>query len=155
VVVTARDCANAVTTHIADVALRHMLAVRQGQPPPKVEETTPVKPEVARKLAGRYRCGNRTIDLRERSGKLWGWPGRGGFGTELRASGDALIVDGLLDFGTKIVPQGDKLRIGKDLFERVAVPRPEPPPARWAGLIGEYGWDHNTLYILEKDGRLH
>ena len=23
------------------------------------------------------------------------------------------------------------------------------------GLIGEYGWDHNTLYILEKDGKLH
>jgi len=30
---------------------------------------------------------------------------------------------------------------------------PEPPPPRWMGLIGEYGWDHNTLYILERDGR--
>ena len=28
-------------------------------------------------------------------------------------------------------------------------------PARWDGLIGEYGWDHDVLYILEKDGRLH
>jgi len=24
-----------------------------------------------------------------------------------------------------------------------------------AGLIGEYGWDHNTLYILEREGKLH
>ena len=32
---------------------------------------------------------------------------------------------------------------------------PPPPPARWTGLIGEYGWDHNVLYILERDGRLH
>lgn len=31
---------------------------------------------------------------------------------------------------------------------------PAPPPARWEGLIGEYGWDHNVLYILERDGRL-
>src|SRR5205823_6067739 len=23
------------------------------------------------------------------------------------------------------------------------------------GLIGEYGWDHNTLYILERDGKLY
>ena len=28
-------------------------------------------------------------------------------------------------------------------------------PERWEGLIGEYGWDHDVLYILEQDGRLH
>jgi D-alanyl-D-alanine dipeptidase len=28
-------------------------------------------------------------------------------------------------------------------------------PERWAGLIGEYGWDHDILYVLEKDGKLH
>ena len=22
-------------------------------------------------------------------------------------------------------------------------------------MIGEYGWDHDVLYILEKDGKLH
>ena len=27
-------------------------------------------------------------------------------------------------------------------------------PERFRGLIGEYGWDHNTLYILERDGKL-
>ncbi len=33
-----------------------------------------------------------------------------------------------------------------------------PPPApseSWQGLIGEYGWDHDVLYILEKQGKLH
>ena len=33
--------------------------------------------------------------------------------------------------------------------------RPPAAAARWRGLIGEYGWDYNTLYILERDGRLH
>src|SRR5262249_32449660 len=37
---------------------------------------------------------------------------------------------------------------------RVAVDRPRPAPARWLGLIGEYGWDHDTLYILEREGQL-
>ena len=26
---------------------------------------------------------------------------------------------------------------------------------RWDDLIGEYGWDHDVLYILEKNGKLH
>ena len=33
--------------------------------------------------------------------------------------------------------------------------KPGEPPARWNDLIGEYGWDHDVLYILEKDGKLH
>jgi len=34
-------------------------------------------------------------------------------------------------------------------------PRPLPAPARWRGLIGEYGPDDDILIILEKDGRLN
>src|SRR3989441_4837754 len=32
--------------------------------------------------------------------------------------------------------------------------KPLPAPARWRGLIGEYGPDSDILIILEKDGRL-
>ena len=32
--------------------------------------------------------------------------------------------------------------------------KPLPAPARWLGLIGEYGPDNDILYILEKDERL-
>ena len=32
--------------------------------------------------------------------------------------------------------------------------KPSPAPARWLGLIGEYGPDDDVLIILEKDGRL-
>src|SRR5580765_1737644 len=31
---------------------------------------------------------------------------------------------------------------------------PKPAPARWRGLIGEYGTDDDTLIILESDGKL-
>lgn len=33
-------------------------------------------------------------------------------------------------------------------------PIPRPAPARWLGLIGEYGPDDNVLIILEQDGKL-
>lgn len=36
----------------------------------------------------------------------------------------------------------------------VATTRPKRAPARWLGLIGEYGPDDDILIILEKDGKL-
>jgi CubicO group peptidase (beta-lactamase class C family)/D-alanyl-D-alanine dipeptidase len=155
VVITSKDVANVVTTHIADEALKLMLAAKQGKPLPRIETTTAVDSERAAKLAGRYRSGDKFIDLIARGGKLRHLPGRGGFRAELRAIGSDLIVDDILDHGLKITPAGDKLKIGKDVYERAPVARPEPCPERWHGLIGEYGWDHNTLNILEKDGKLH
>jgi D-alanyl-D-alanine dipeptidase len=36
----------------------------------------------------------------------------------------------------------------------LAQAKPLPPPARWLGLIGEYGPDDDVVIILEKDGKL-
>jgi CubicO group peptidase (beta-lactamase class C family)/D-alanyl-D-alanine dipeptidase len=155
VVVVACDCANAVSERIADVALRHMLAVRRNQQPPKVETTAPLDADRARRLAGRYATGEKVVDLTESGGRLFMQPRRGGFRTELRAAGNDLMIDDRLQFGPRLTRAGDALSLGKDIYRRVAIPKPAPPPARWLGLIGEYGWDHNTLYILEKDGKLH
>lgn len=155
VVIASRDVANAVTTHIADVALRQMLAVRAGKVLPKIEESAPLKPEIARRWAGRYRAGDRILELEERSGRLWALPQSGGFRAELRAQGDNLIVDDIVAYGQQVLPEGDKLRIGKNIYEPIPADKPKPPPARWSSLIGEYGWDHDILYILEKEGKLY
>src|SRR5262249_50309896 len=32
-----------------------------------------------------------------------------------------------------------------------SAPKPEAPPERWIGLIGEYGPDNRIIYILERD----
>jgi serine beta-lactamase-like protein LACTB len=155
VVIASKDGAFGVTTHIADVALRHVLAVREGKGLPTIEETRSIKPEPARQLAGRYRSGDRGMELLERSGKLWALPLRGGFRTELRALGDSLVADDPLAYGPKLTVNGDRLKIGDRTYERVTTSKPSPVTAKWAGLIGEYGWDYNTLYILEKDGQLY
>ncbi len=155
VVIASRDGANAVTRHIAEVALRQMLAQRQGKPLPAITETTAIPPGRARRLAGRYQGGGQALDLIESAGKLFLQPGRGGFRMELRARGDDLIADGPLAHGQTLKVKGEKLVLGSKEYARVEDQKPKPLPAGWAGLVGEYGWDHNTLYILEKDGKLH
>jgi CubicO group peptidase (beta-lactamase class C family)/D-alanyl-D-alanine dipeptidase len=155
VVITSRDVANAVTTHIADVALRQMLAVRRHEPLPKIEETSPLKPDIARRLAGRYRADDKVLDLEERSGRLWGLPQSGGFRAELRSLDNSLIVDDIVAYGQRVTTEGNQLTVGKTVYQRIPTNKPTPPPARWLGLIGEYGWDHDVLYILEKDGKLY
>ena len=40
------------------------------------------------------------------------------------------------------------------IVQSSAISKPAPTPARWRGLIGEYGPDDNILIILEKDGEL-
>jgi CubicO group peptidase (beta-lactamase class C family) len=154
VVVTTKDAANAVTTRIANAALNAMLAVRQGKPIPQPEITSPLDPAIARQIAGRYVSGDKGFDLTETAGKLSLLSIDGGFPAELRVSGDSLIVDGKLDYGSKIIRRGDQIVIGSTPYQRVVLPKPQPPPDKWKGLIGEYGWDHDILYIFEKDGRL-
>src|SRR6185437_13818589 len=155
VVVASRDVANGVTNHIAEVALKQMLAAKEGKPLPAIEETKSIPIDKTRKLAGRYKSGTKEFVLLERDGHLWVLPGRGGYRQELRALGDDLIVDDRMAYGPKFTRDGEKLRFGKDTYERVPATKPQPCPDKWRGLLGEYGWDHNTLVILERDGKLN
>ena len=137
-------------------ALQQMLAVKQGKPLPTIEETAPLKPEDARKLAGPLQ--GRRQDHRPDRTQTAGCSSarRGRLPRRAAALGDDLMVDDRLGFGPKFEArrrqaEGRRRRLrasGRRRSRRAA-------PAKWAGLIGEYGWDHNTLFILEKDGKLH
>lgn len=156
-VVTSRDCANIVTNRIADGALRLILAAKAGEGLPEIVTTEPIEPKVARELAGRYVHDDRTFDLIERNGILYYDDAKAGMPpVRLRALGEELIVDDRLDFGTRLVPHADGtlVRAG-DVYTRIEIPKPAPPPERWEGLIGEYGDDHIVLCILEKEGGLY
>jgi len=155
IVCASKDVANAVTTRIANTALKHMLAAKAGKPLPKLENSTPLDPMVAKELAGRYRSGDKTAEFYERDGKLYIFPHRGGMRVEVRQMSDGLIADDAHGFGLKIERDGKKLKLGKDTYEPIATEKPAPLPAKWAGLIGEYGRDFNVLYIHERNGVLH
>lgn len=157
VTVTTMDSSNAVVNAVARQALEAMLALRTGKSLPTFAATKPVPIELARKLAGRYGEGQDAVDLEEREGTLVMLLVGGGFETQLRMSGDALVADSRLDvdLNTKIVPVEGGIRIGDKTLNKVNVGQPSPPPQDFSELIGEYGWDHDILYVLEKDGKLN
>ena len=151
---TTVDAGMAVPSRVANAALRLMLAAKEGRPLPPVEVTAAVPPPDAARLAGRWRGRSLGLDLDVRDGVLWMQPVSGGYVTPLRALGDTLVVDGRVAYGERIqrgpgylVYEGDTLRPSPD-------PEPQPPPSRYHDLVGEYGWDHDVLYVLERDGRL-
>ncbi len=160
-VVSAVDGTNAFTSRVADAALELMLAAKAGKPLPEapLRGTDPIDPALARQLEGVYGTGDAALELDERNGRLYVTPSRGGSTAEVRTLGDTLIVDDRLAFGTRFLQDGiDLVVLGDPLQRRVRQPlrgRPAHPPAHWNGLIGEYGWDHNVLYVLEREGRLH
>jgi CubicO group peptidase (beta-lactamase class C family)/D-alanyl-D-alanine dipeptidase len=157
---TTVDAANAVTERIADVALGLMLAAKEHREPPAIETTSPVGAAVMARLAGRWRGTARAVDISVRDGALWMQPVTGGFPSTLRARGDTLVADGRLAYGDRLFPARDAtgrrvlLTTGDTLYESPN-PIPQPPPSEWLALIGEYGWDHDVLYILEREGKLY
>ena len=154
VAVATLDSSNAVTDHIATEALRLMLAARAHQPVPKIDLTRSIDPALARREAGRYGSGGDAVDLKEHEGHLLIGRAAGGFEVELGSLGDKLVVDDRLSYGEPVDVFDHAIQMGSKRLERVESPHPASPPEDWKDLIGEYGWDYDTLYILEKDGHL-
>jgi CubicO group peptidase (beta-lactamase class C family)/D-alanyl-D-alanine dipeptidase len=152
-VVATKDSVNAVTDRIARFALKAMLAVRNNKPIPQPEITAPLDADTSQ-LEGRYVKGDAVIELVARNGVLMMIDSRAGEVVRVRSLGGALIVDDRLSYGTRIIPKENAIAVDGETFNRVRIDKPAPAPDRWLGLVGEYGWDHNILYIFEKDGKL-
>ena len=72
----------------------------------------------------------------------------------MKRLGDGLVSDDAYGPGLALKADGQTVTLGSDVFTRAAAPVPAALPDKWKGLVGEYGWDHNTLYILEEEGKL-
>lgn len=154
VAATTADVANAVLRRISLYAFDLMLALRSGSPLPEPEKTRPVEPLLAKKLDGKFATKNMLIELEEVDGRLYLWSGTQR--NEVRLQQDTLIVDDRLAFGPKIYVRDENLiTIEKQWYRRFPDRRPPQIKEELRGLIGEYGWDHNTLYILENRTRLY
>ena len=148
------ELANSVIERIGAFALRSMRAERAQASLPVAVTTQPVSPEQVRQLRGHFFFERRRFELRERQGTLNLIPA-GGVPTALRAAGANLVVDDVREFGNSFTPlSAGSIAWGEQLFVKDPPPLPEPVPPRWRDLIGEYGWDHNTLYLYEDLGRL-
>ena len=153
----AKDGMNALTDRIADEALRLMLAARAGRPLPALDTTALPSRALAASLAGTYVRGNVTVDVVARDSTIVLRSTALDHQQGLRRwRGDTLLSDDGMSYGTRVWRRGGALVVDGVSYVRRAPERrlPPAPPAAWRGLVGEYGWDHNVLYILEKGGRL-
>jgi CubicO group peptidase (beta-lactamase class C family)/D-alanyl-D-alanine dipeptidase len=155
VVIATKDVSNAVTDRIGEEALRLVLAHRGGKPMTAPPVTSPIPPELGRRLVGRYGTGDDAFDLDFLNGHLTMMKVAGGAQLELRKLGEDLIVDGTMSYGARVTPVEGGLRVDSKLLPKVPQMKPVDVPASWKGLIGEYGWDHDILYVFEKEGRLN
>lgn len=149
------DAANEVANRINNYAFKLMLAKKEGKVLPEFDQPgSPIPTEVIRKIEGTYVNLKRTVELKEQNGKLFLYSGS--IRAELKSIGDTLITDDPLGYGVKIVPQENGgIIYQSESLSRLTLDQPTSIPKHWNGLIGEYGWDHNTLYILEKYGKLY
>jgi CubicO group peptidase (beta-lactamase class C family)/D-alanyl-D-alanine dipeptidase len=152
--VTSLDGANGVVRRLTDYALRLLLARKNGTELPSYERSKPLSTKLARELSGLYKSDDESLRLTERNGKLY--LRRGSRRREIRQLNGRLVPDDVHGFGPIWdASSSDALVIAGTRFTRVPDSIPDEIPARWRGLIGEYGWDHNTLYILEDQGKLY
>src|SRR5687767_13890458 len=138
-------------------ALVAMLSVKKGMPFPELPRSEPVPLAVARTVEGRYTNQTRGFELMRNGTNLtFLWQG-GGFPQTIRQYRGDLASDGPIGFGMQLLrqPNSDSISIGGTEYRRAPVGKPNPLPERWRPLLGEYGWDHDILYILEKNGKLH
>jgi CubicO group peptidase (beta-lactamase class C family)/D-alanyl-D-alanine dipeptidase len=161
-IVTTLDCTNPVMAHIGQEALRAMMRVRDKRPEPELILPAAVTEADAKKWDGVFEAENtrRRIELRKRGPRLLA--SLANIETDVKMAGTQLLIDGPLAYGAFFTPRGDDAfefesrtyrRVPKEVVE--ARPAADAYPSRWNGLIGEYGWDHDVLYILEREGKLH
>lgn len=155
VVMSSRDVSNGFTKQVADTALNTMLAVKQGKAPPALSNSEPVERSFAKKVTGLYCHDSGNLELEEQLGKLYIWPPHNGTRLEIRKLGKKLIVDDAMSTRQDIKITEKKVVFRGKEYVRKELTKPSACPKKWQGLIGEYGWDHNTLYILEKDNQLY
>ncbi|MBL8751213.1 MAG: serine hydrolase [Planctomycetes bacterium] len=154
-VVCAKDFSNAVAEAIAERALSVALAARRGETLPPPEFPAAVGASDARRLAGRWICGDNWVELYERDGELLYDPNIGVRTRLRRAANGELVSDDPLSLGRRSLRELPDGRMHDGVVDYVRDQQvPDAPPAELLPLLGEYGFDHDVLIVYEDHGRL-
>jgi CubicO group peptidase (beta-lactamase class C family)/D-alanyl-D-alanine dipeptidase len=154
VVIASRDCANGSARFLADTALRLLLARQEGKPLLEIKPSAPIPPEQGLPAEGRYANGDKHLDLFHQADHLYIQPPEGAR-SELRKTPSGWITDDAVSPRIPVEFKDAVFTIKGTAFQREPERIPTEAPDLWRPLIGEYGWDHNVLYILEREGKLH
>lgn len=156
VIVASKDAVNSLLERIANRVVRSILAAKASLPPPADDPVKAVTTGTAREFAGKYGRWP-THELFEMGGRLYHLGPDSEVINEVFVQGNGFVSRSPIDGGVRFTCDGKSIPAGKsEAFARQPDVRTAPPdpPVAARGLIGEYGWDHNTLFVFEKDGRL-
>ena len=149
------DVTNTITRRVATYALDCLLAVENGKPMPDYEKTSSVNEKTVALLVGHFVSDNgKRLKLINKYGTLYMENDR--FQTRIRQLNGRLVTDSQISYGSPIDydEDGRTVTMGSTVYNREKYLKPMPIPKPWQGLIGEYGWNHNILYIYEAYGKL-
>lgn len=149
------DVTNTITRRVATYALDCLLAVENGKPLPDYEKTSSVNEKTVALLVGHFVSDNgKRLKLINKYGTLYMENDR--FQTRIRQLNGRLVTDSQISYGSPIDydEDGRTVTMGSTVYNREKYLKPMPMPNAWQGLIGEYGWNHNILYIYEAYGKL-
>ena len=152
------DGSNGVVTRLSDYALRLLIAAQDGRELPDYVYTEKIPADRARELIGLYRTPDRSKFARvtELNGEVFLQQNSYRYELRARTTDGVIVTDDAVGGGTVIdLVESDELQIGAQPYKRESDDVPQKIPDHWKGLIGEFGWDHNTLYILEDQGQLY
>ena len=147
------DISNSITTKLSNYALDLMLANKNNEPLPDYIKTSQLDAKISQSLKGHYSRGNlyADIELRGPSAVLV----INSLEVPLKQSSKGIISDGRIDQGSfKIQKSGEDILVNGKLFTKKVKRKKTQFPNEWKGLVGEYGWDHNILFVYEDMGSL-
>ena len=148
------DMANGAINRIADYALKVLLAEQTGRASPDFHVSSAVADEQAEGLVGLYENEEAIIQVTRRFGDLYVERVRG-LSLRLRDAGSRIVIDDIMAYSDDVEFADGKARIFGEEYVRTRNEEPPDLNPEWTVLLGEYGFDHNILYISEKFGKLH
>ncbi|MDA0985987.1 MAG: serine hydrolase [Bacteroidetes bacterium] len=157
IVASSMDVVNSVTERIANYALRLVLAEKSRKDFPKPIISFQLTENQIQNLKGVYESETGKFEFLKRGKKIILQSPNTRAEVRSIAKTDTLILDDKQTFGGRIFSidkNWNKLFFNGDTLNRIENYFPKEIPDEWKGLIGEYGFDHIPLYILELHGKL-
>ena len=148
------DVTNAVTQKLSQYALELLHAIKANETIPEYPKTRDLPVSEVKDLLGFYRSEKETVSLKLDRQKLMLSNSQGMW--RMKQDNQGMRSDSRHNFDgfrMKSTPRG--IQINQRSYERIEEPKVSDFPAEWIEYLGEYGDDHNILYVFENFGSLY
>ena len=147
------DLTNSITNKLADYALDLIIANDRNLPLPDYLKTYPIEKRLAGSLVGRYSSNDSNVEITYSNKVLSLITDQ--LETALYNSSKGIISDSkLIQDSFKIKKTNNGININGKEFVKIDKNKNFNFPPDWKNLIGEFGWDHNILFVYENNGKL-